>query len=374
MFFMTGTPLVSVVIPAYNVVNYVCDAVESVQRQTYSNLQIIIVDDGSTDGTAEHLDRLQANDQRIQVINRGHQGLVPALNIGLDAATGTYIARMDADDICYPTRIEKQVALHEAHPDLSLSGTHVDYLVARNRLLRVNQDDYSSVELKKHTVFNVFYAHPTIMIPRRVLEEKKIRYNPDYPGAEDFELYRHLAPDHHFAFIREPLVVFRTNHSSVQSKYPLICSSSSQKIAAENFQTLGVDIDLEGVRQLMASDRQFAEHDLPALSHLLRAGKKALELLSCDSGAAQRGFQAFLSNLFEGLAHKGDLKLLSEAFAKENLLGDLLPRSRTLITLAKLFPADTALRLRQGAIAANQIRRSTRFVIPSGDSSTSVHA
>jgi GT2 family glycosyltransferase len=114
---MTGMagPLVSVVIPTYNCGEYICASVESVLAQTHRPIEVIVVDDGSTDDTRE---RLRAYDGRIRYIYQANRGVPTARNVALAAAGGDVIALLDADDVCAPRRVERQLNLLSAHPNV----------------------------------------------------------------------------------------------------------------------------------------------------------------------------------------------------------------------------------------------------------------
>jgi glycosyltransferase involved in cell wall biosynthesis len=126
---MQDEALVDVLIPVYNGVRYVRSAVESMQMQTVSDIRIHIVDDGSTDGTAEVLAEMAAQDPRLRIHSKANGGIVDALNTGLGFCTAQFVARHDADDIAYPDRLERQIAYLRANPDcVALSGAarHID--------------------------------------------------------------------------------------------------------------------------------------------------------------------------------------------------------------------------------------------------------
>ncbi len=123
---MKFQPLVSVLIPTYNVSAFIEEAVASIVSQTYKNLEIIIVDDCSTDGTYEMLVNFQKSDNRIKLFrNDKNLRIAATLNFALSVCKGEYIARMDGDDISVPERIEKQVKFMQEHPDIDLVGLHV---------------------------------------------------------------------------------------------------------------------------------------------------------------------------------------------------------------------------------------------------------
>ena len=121
-------PKVSVLMPAYNSEAFVAEAIESILNQTYTDFEFIIINDGSTDKTAEIIDEYAKNDSRIKFINNHkNQGLIAVLNQGLDLCTGEYVARMDSDDISMPQRFEKQVQYMDEHQEVGILGTWIDF-------------------------------------------------------------------------------------------------------------------------------------------------------------------------------------------------------------------------------------------------------
>src|SRR6266550_5112154 len=106
---MTSTPKISVVMPAYNAGAYIDEAISSILKQTFHDFEFIIINDGSSDDTASILKRYEESDGRIRVFHQENQGMIAALNCGCRLARGEYIARMDADDVSYAHRLEKQL-------------------------------------------------------------------------------------------------------------------------------------------------------------------------------------------------------------------------------------------------------------------------
>ncbi|MCR5306712.1 MAG: glycosyltransferase [Oscillospiraceae bacterium] len=130
-------PLVSVIIPVYNVKPYLCESIDSVIRQTYRNTEIIIVDDGSTDGSSEICDAYQKKDKRIKVIHQKNRGLSAARNAGLDAANGEYIAFLDSDDAFCRNMIEVMIkSITENHADIAACSV---YICFSDRRMKVSQ-------------------------------------------------------------------------------------------------------------------------------------------------------------------------------------------------------------------------------------------
>ena len=119
-------PLVSVLMPVHNGGVFLDAAIESILSQTETDLEVVAVENGSTDGSLAVLRRHATRDTRVRVIEAGQVGLVAALNLGLAAATGRYLARMDADDLAEPDRLAVQLAHLRAHPEIGVLGTAYD--------------------------------------------------------------------------------------------------------------------------------------------------------------------------------------------------------------------------------------------------------
>ncbi len=122
--FYSDQPLVSVVIPAFNASTYIERTLRSVMRQTYAALEIVVVNDGSTDHTAKLVEQIAASDSRIRLLSTPNRGVAAARNTGIEASSGRFVAFLDADDLWHPTKIEKQVnALKRLSPRTGLRST-----------------------------------------------------------------------------------------------------------------------------------------------------------------------------------------------------------------------------------------------------------
>jgi len=137
-------PYVSVVMPVYNVALWVEPAVRSILRQTYTNLELVVVDDGSTDDTTERI--VGIRDSRLRLVRTEHSGFLEALSTGIREARGEWIARMDGDDISHPYRFEKQIDLLRTNPDVVLCGTGFGYITPRGRVVQ-RRSEFRSREL-----------------------------------------------------------------------------------------------------------------------------------------------------------------------------------------------------------------------------------
>lgn len=253
-------PLVSVLLPAYDAAPYLSAALDSIVNQDYRRLEVIAIDDGSTDGTLAILERYRKADSRIRIVSRENKGLIATLNEGLALASGDLIARMDADDVAYRTRLSRQVALFEDQPGLAICGTGADTLI-RNRLLRGTPHPiYRSGSLRALSKFFTLFLHSTVVYNRRVIAEDMLFYDARYVHAEDFDLFRRIAERHPAAMIVDSQLAYRQHEESVTARHRQRMRQTHLKIVGENLEAealapspevlrgIGDEVTLETVR------------------------------------------------------------------------------------------------------------------------------
>lgn len=211
-----ATPRVSILIPAYNAQRYVVEAVESMLAQTYNDFECIVVDDGSTDRTSQLLSALQRRDARVRPLRVPHGGIVDALNAGVDAARGELIARMDADDVAAPDRLEAQVRYMDEHPDVVALGSKVLLVDPFNSPLWEIDVKLEHREIEAELLRGNGWAlfHPTSMI-RRDAMMRIGRYRPEYQWSEDIDLFLRLAEVGKLANTATATLRYRQHFSSV---------------------------------------------------------------------------------------------------------------------------------------------------------------
>jgi glycosyltransferase involved in cell wall biosynthesis len=187
-------PEISVVIPVYNAARYLEDAIASVQAQSFPDFEIIAVDDGSTDGSKQLLERIALTEPRLRVISRPNTGIVGALNDGLAAATGEFIARMDGDDICLPERFRQQLDYLGTHADCVAVGTDIIYTDPEGApLIRQNPAvSHEAIVAQLVEGNGGALIHPTVMFRRAALEAVG-RYRQQYNFIEDLDLFLRLS-------------------------------------------------------------------------------------------------------------------------------------------------------------------------------------
>ena len=219
------SPLISVIIPAFNAELYIKEALESVCSQTYVNLEIIIIDDGSSDRTREIIEKFQ--DARIRLISRENRGLIATLNEGIEISRGDYIARMDADDICLSTRLETQVEYLRKHNNIGLLFTGIECIDENGRKLREKVSTKSRKLEPVELLFGCPVCHPTVMFDMTKLKKSDIQYDKAYCLAEDFELWTRLVSITEIGIINKVLFKYRIHPNSITSK-----NNEKQRIVA----------------------------------------------------------------------------------------------------------------------------------------------
>lgn len=190
---MPAAPRVSVVMPAYNEVQYVDDAIESLRNQTFHDFELLVVDDGSTDGTTERIAVHAAADDRVRALtNDSNRGLPAARNRGLEAARGEYIAPMDADDMSRPERLGAQVRFLDANHHTHVVGTHVRSCNRRGQPVGTwepTADSKDAAALKRD---GPGMAHASTMLRRSSIEAVG-GYRGPFDRSDDFDLWVRMA-------------------------------------------------------------------------------------------------------------------------------------------------------------------------------------
>lgn len=205
---MSRPPAVTVLLSVYNDRAYLPAAVDSILAQSFGDFELLIVDDGSTDGTAEYLAALA--DSRVRVLrNQQNAGLTRSLNRGLDAAAGRYVARMDADDLAGPERLERQVEFLDAYKAVGIVGSGRRLIDEAGRTIADARAVPDDVGIRRKCLLGNPFAHPTVMLRRDVLDAHGLRYDPAFRTAQDYELWTRLLCHTRGANVDEPLVRYR---------------------------------------------------------------------------------------------------------------------------------------------------------------------
>jgi glycosyltransferase involved in cell wall biosynthesis len=227
-----STPAISVLMPCYNASATLDEALESLASQTWVDFEIVAVDDGSTDDTAEKLGTWAQRDKRIRVIHQPHSGIITALNYGLQHCRAETIARMDADDRSLPMRLEKQKNLLDEHPEIGVASCLVagfpQEQVGEGQRIYIDWLNalVSNAEIRREMFIESPLAHPSVMLRREWLE--KAGGYQEHGWAEDYDLWLRLyLLGAAFAKVPEVLVEWRES--------PKRLTRQDERYSPENF-------------------------------------------------------------------------------------------------------------------------------------------
>ncbi|GAL12841.1 glycosyl transferase group 2 family protein [Vibrio astriarenae] len=241
--------MISVLLPTYNSGKYIARAIDSVLKQTYTDFELIVVDDGSTDDTLDVLK--QYTDPRIVVISfTENKGIVEALNHGLRQCNRKYIARMDADDICLPTRFAEQLRFLESNPDYVACGCSIiNFAEDTESYMRYpTTDEEIRVAL---TFFERNICHPTVMMRRSTLIGHEINYRSNYHYAEDYTLWIDLSKQGKLHNLKKPLLKYQRHGDQISKRYYHQQVETSRTIVNEQLQFTWGDIQQTEVEDIM---------------------------------------------------------------------------------------------------------------------------
>jgi len=289
----------SVVLPVYNGGEYLAEAIESVLNQSFEGFELIIIDDGSTDQSAEII--AEYKDSRIRFYSQGNKGLSATLNRGILLAKGEFVARQDQDDICFPLRFEKQINWFHAYPEAGMVGTAAEIWQGNKKTERTLQHPKEDSLIRFGLLFDNHFVHSSVMIRKAVLGDVG-GYAEDLSRQppEDYELWSRVMKAYDLGNLDDILMVYREvegsmSRTGVNPFVPNLIRISSENLAWAS----GIPVDAP---------------ELIALASLHRG---VYEGVPRDVNIRQiiRVLKAAVSNIQSELKSKDDA--LSKAYAME---------------------------------------------------------
>jgi glycosyltransferase involved in cell wall biosynthesis len=237
-------PLVTVLLATHDDARHLGVAIDSVLRQTTRDLELLVVDDASSDRTQQVLDVV--SDPRIRVIrNDEQQGLATSLNLGLDAARGRFVARLDADDVSYPDRLQRQLERMQTTGVAAL-GTAVRDVDAHGRQGRLHRMPAGRRAVRWHALFSSPFFHPTVLVDRELLDRHDLRYDVSFRESEDYDLWtRLLATGAQGGNLAQPFVLKRVHARQASLRRADVQRSFQRRVALREIARLAPDVDGE---------------------------------------------------------------------------------------------------------------------------------
>lgn len=240
----SSDPTISVLLPFWNCRATLRPAVTSILEQTWSDFELILLDDGSTDGSSELAAALR--DPRIRLISPGgHSGYVKLLNQGIAQSRGEFIARMDADDISHPERFTRQVALLRENPTIGICGTWARRF-KEDQTIGWTRPPTTPAAVASGAFFECPFVHPTVLTRRAILEKTGLRYDPQKTPAEDYDLWVRLLSITTGANLAHVLLDYRLSEKQISQVMTPEKRRVQEEIWRRQVQRLGLEPSAAG--------------------------------------------------------------------------------------------------------------------------------
>lgn len=228
-------PLVTVIMSIYNGAAFLEEALDSIINQTYKKIEIILVDDGSTDNTLSILKRYLELDSRICLISRENKGLAHSLNEAINLSHGSYIARMDADDVALLDRIEKQIN-YMLDNDIDICGTYFRTFTGSNVNKNITTLPVSNEDIRFKIIVETPFAHPTVIGKKAIF--RKYEYN-QLPASQDYDLWSRISIDEGVKFgnLPQALLLYREHDGQISKEKNKIQCSIKKEVSIKYFES-----------------------------------------------------------------------------------------------------------------------------------------
>lgn len=213
-----SAPLVSVVVATYNMGHYLPHAVQSILAQSHGNVEVLIVDDGSTDDTPDVTARLMAADARVRVHRQPNGGQAKAKNQGIELSRGDYLAFLDADDAWLPDKLEKQLPLFEGRPQVGVVYSEYQCMDGEGKPLPKPPTHLRRGKVSGELLIENFVSFPTAVVRRGCIERLGI-FDLTYGMGIDYDLWLRISAHYEFDFVPDPTVRYRIWAGQMSKNY-----------------------------------------------------------------------------------------------------------------------------------------------------------
>ncbi len=259
-------PKVTVFIPVYNREQYVGEAIESILAQTFSDFEILLVDDGSTDHSVDKIRSFP--DPRIRLVcNEENLGIPKTRNKGVELARGQYMAMLDSDDRAYPERLEKQVAFLDLHPEYAQIGSWCRMMDAQGRILnKIKRQPVLPDDIHAQFLFRCAMSNRSIMARTAILQE--YGYRNDFLRCQDYELHVRLAKHYKLGNLPECLVYGRIHTEQITGQTTDLGDAKKQEIISGQLNELGVAFSQEDLDPHLTLSRMRKSRFIPDADYL----------------------------------------------------------------------------------------------------------
>lgn len=306
---------ISCIMPVYNAEKYVSSAIESILNQTFRDFELLILDDGSKDGSLEIIKYYAKQDSRIKYFHRKNRGLPYTLNELIRKADGKYIARMDHDDIAFRDRFKIQYDYMEKNPSVSVVGANV-IPVENYKNMYYGRTDCDSVRAIRMIYYNSGIPHPTAFIRTDFLKENNIFYNPHNLAAEDYELWSDIISHNGIIHLLDtPLLYYRIHKGQMMDVFSKESMQNTKSIKETQLQRYGTFTSKE-TDEICLMRQMGHEPDVNVLFHALEKLKqynKKKMLYNVKLFDEETAYQWVYAALLR-LKHNGDKRMLEKKY------------------------------------------------------------
>ncbi|MDP5134943.1 glycosyltransferase [Rheinheimera baltica] len=269
------SPEISVILPVYNASVYLAEALQSILKQSFTDFELILINDGSTDNSESIILQFCNADERIRYISRENRGLIASLNEGISLSRGNFIARMDADDIAESTRFESQYNFLQRHIKVAALGTAYQLIDHSGRVIGSRKPPRYNWLIKPLFLFGSPFAHPSMMLNRRIIGDE-LWYDERYKHAEDYELWLRLSKKFKLANLAQPLLKYRVLSTSISRKFAHEQQQSVARALATHLCLEPNEKTITQAKILTTHSEQSMHALLSAFIHILRCKKHSV--------------------------------------------------------------------------------------------------
>lgn len=233
------TPEISVIMPIYNAGPFLKESIESILNQTYTDFELLLMNDKSTDNSLEIILEYKRQDARIIVIDKqSNVGPANIRNEGILTAKGKYIALMDADDISLPNRFEKQINIFKNNPEIGVCGTWFTFFGSKKNKIIKHDEEHDAIKIS--FLHNCGIGNPTVMLRKEILNN--FEFNNDYVPVEDYDLWSRLLAKTKFHNVPESLLNYRQHDSNISKTKIDNVNRAIKKVKVNQMLEFGIEV------------------------------------------------------------------------------------------------------------------------------------
>ncbi len=280
-----NTPAITVLMPVYNAEKYLADAIDSILNQSFNDFELLIINDGSTDSSEKII--LSYSDSRVRYMkNEKNIKLIATLNKGIEIANGKYIARMDADDVSLPSRLQVQFDFMESNPNVALCGSWFELIGDRTGIAKYG-GEHNEIMMKM--LYQCHFCHPSVIMRKSMIDTFDVKFDSAYIHAEDYDFFVRIGEKYKLANIQTALLKYRIHERSVSASNKAIQNNNSALVKKRLFEKTGLAIsenDIDFFRTVMQHEYEFTKDYLHKAELLL------------DKLVAANKISAYFENVF----------------------------------------------------------------------------